>query len=85
MWHPFASQRNFLDPLLTSDGKPYAPEAFRRIVQECYLLTKNLHTSYTDILRITPTERHYLLQFLFEDAQKNKEYLEKIHSKQINK
>lgn len=75
--HPFASHLNFLDQQTTSDGKPYGPIRYKEIVKECYLISKNLHTSYTDILKITPIEKQYLLEFLLEEAKHNKEILEK--------
>ena len=74
---PFASHLNFLDPQTTSDGQPYGPIRYRELVKECYLLSKNLHTSYTDILQISPIERNYLFKFLIEDAEREKEAIEK--------
>lgn len=74
---PFASHLNFLDPQTTNDGQPYGPIRYRELVKECYLLSKNLHTSYTDILQISPIERNYLFKFLIEDAEREKEAIEK--------
>ena len=67
--YPFALHQSFLDPRLTEDGKPYAPIRFRELVKECYVLTKNLNTSYNDTLLITPTERKYLISFLVDEAK----------------
>ena len=74
--HPFANNLNFLDPKLTEDGKPYGPERYRRIVQECYLISKNMNTSYADVLKMTPIEREYLLQFLLNDFNERKKAVE---------
>lgn len=66
-----------MDPQTTNDGQPYGPIRYRELVKECYLLSKNLHTSYTDILQISPIERNYLFKFLIEDAEREKEAIEK--------
>ncbi len=58
---------------MTSDGKPFAPVRLKQIVKENFFLTKHLHTSYSDLLDVTPTERKYLLEFLIEDFNKQKE------------
>ena len=69
---------NFLDPLLTSDGKLYAPIRYKELVRECYSISKNCNTSYYDILDLTPREKDYLIEFIVEDAQQSKELLEKV-------
>ena len=74
---PFASHLNFLDPQKTSDGRPYGPIRYEQIVKDCYLISKNLNTSYADVLRITPVERNYLIKFLIEDAKRAQENVEK--------
>lgn len=73
--HPFDLLLNFLH-LPIKDGKPYGPELYKELVRECYIITKNTNTSYTDLMDITPTERHYLLEFIKEEidqAHKMKE------------
>lgn len=65
-----------MDPKLTEDGKPYGPERYKRIVQECYLISKNMNTSYSDVLKITPIEREYLINFLLEDYNEKKRVTE---------
>lgn len=75
--HPFGSHLNFLDQQTTADGKPFAPIRYKQIVKECYLLSKNINTPYTEILKITPTERLMMLNFLAEEAKQNQEYIEK--------
>ena len=73
----FASQVNFLDPKLTSDGEPFGPHRYKEIVKECYLISKNCNTSYTDLMSITPIERDYLLEFILDEAQKTEEAMKK--------
>jgi hypothetical protein len=69
---------NFLDPQLTSDGKPYGPARFEQIVEECYAISTRIHTSYTELLKITPLERTYLLKFIQRDLERENEIREKI-------
>ena len=72
----FVSTTRFLDPMLTKDGKPYGPFRYREIVKECYVISKNTNTSYTDLMSITPLERKFIIEFLFEESQKTREMLE---------
>ena len=76
----FPLHQNFLDPqsIKDKDGKikPYGPIRFKQIVQERYLISKNINTSYNDTGKITPTERRYLLEFMAEEAEKTKKYIE---------
>lgn len=70
-----------MDPLLTSDGQPYGPWRYKQIVKECYLISKNCNTSYTDILNINPTERGYLLEFISDEYKKTNEMIEESKKK----
>lgn len=82
---------NFLDLLYdkdtkTSDGKLFIPQLYRKLVNDCYLISKFIHTSYTDILDITPMERNYLLDFIKEDNDKeNKKWQESLQNMKGNK
>ena len=80
----FATHLNFLDPQKTEDGKPYAPIRYKQIIKECYLISRNLNTSYTDVLKISPTERELLISFLMEEAKRNKENIERIKAERKN-
>ena len=82
--YPFASQVNFLDPVQTEEGKPYGPYRYKELVKERYLIAKNINTSYLDTGKMTPVERRYILQFLQEEAQKQKEMLEEIKQRKSN-
>ena len=78
----FAQTMSFLDPALTSDGKPYAPYRFKEITRERYLISKYCNTSYKDLDNVTPTERTYLLEFIYEELQKEQQaYEEAMRSK----
>jgi hypothetical protein len=78
---PFASQANFLDPQLTSDGRPYGPVRYEEIVEECYAISKRINTSYNDLKQITPLERTYLLQFIRKDLERENEIREQQQAK----
>lgn len=81
----FASHLNFLDPQTDEYGNAFAPIRYKQIVKECYLISKNLNTSYTDVLNITPTEKQYMLEFLLQEAQENKEAIERLKAERQNK
>ena len=63
---PFALDRNFLDPQTSNDGTPYGPKRYKEIVRECWYISDNLNTSYTDVLDLSYVERIYLLRFINE-------------------
>ena len=46
------------------------------LTKEIYYITKSLNVSYADVMRMTPRERSYLLEFLSEDAKRSQEALE---------
>lgn len=62
---------------MTSDGRPYGPIRYKEIVKECYLISKNLNTSYTDVLHTTPTERNYMLEFMLNEAKQREEIIQR--------
>jgi hypothetical protein len=66
-----------LDPQSTDNGKPYGPWRYKQIVKECYIITKNTNTPYSDILEMTPTERELMIEFLSEDFKKQQEQIDK--------
>lgn len=64
------------------DGKkieiPYGPWKYKRIVEEAYYISHQINTSYTDVLKISPRERSYMLEFINDELQRQKESLEKM-------
>ena len=58
----FASGPSFLDPQTSNDGSPYGPKRFKELVKECWYISDSLHTSYTDVLDLSYTERVYLIE-----------------------
>lgn len=69
---------NFLDPPTTSNGEPYGPKRYKEIVKECWYLSDNLNTSYTDILDISFQERVYLIELINEKQQETKRVIDAI-------
>lgn len=66
-----------MDPQLTENGKPYGPYRYKEIARERYLISKHTNTSYEDTSSITPLERGYILEFLVEDMQRQKDMYDK--------
>lgn len=77
----YPSQGSFLDPQLTSDGKPYGPYRFKEIVRERYLISREINTSYNDIGQLTPAERGYLIEFIADDIKYKEDANRKINEK----
>jgi len=67
---------SFLDPLLSSDGKPYGPKHFKELVKECWYISDNLHTSYTDVLDLSFQERVYLIECINAKQDATKKAME---------
>ena len=80
---PFASQTNFLDPLLWSNGEPYGPYRYKEIVRECYIISKNCNTSYTDLMSITPLERDYLIEFIEEEFKRTEQMMAEVKESKL--
>lgn len=76
----FAPLLSSLDPQLTEDGKPFGPTRYKEIAKERYLISKHTNTSYEDTANITPIERGYLLEFMIEDLQRQKDMYEKAQA-----
>lgn len=77
----FAQTVSFLDPILTSDGQPYAPHRFKEITKERYLISKYCNTSYKDLDNVSPLERAYLLEFIYEELKKEQDAYEEAKRK----
>ena len=65
---------------MTEDGRPYGPSRYKEIARERYLISKHTNTSYDDTSNITPLERSYLLEFLVEDLQRQKDMYDKAQA-----
>lgn len=61
---------------------PYGPYRYQQIVKECYVISKNSNTSYNDVLKMTPTERDYILRYISDEFNKTQEMIEQNKNKQ---
>ena len=77
--HFFASGPSFLDPQLSNDGTPYGPKRYKEIVKECWYVSDNLHTSYTDVLNLAYQDRVYLIDYINEKKEATTKALEEAH------
>lgn len=72
--------QSFWNPLQCSDGSPYAPKKVKEIIQECWYITDQLHTSYDEALHISYIERQYLLAFIRDKQDATQKELERLES-----
>ena len=77
----FASGPSFLDPQLSRDGRPYGPKRFKEIVKECWFISDQLHTSYTDVLDLSYQERVYLVECINEKQAAQKKAMDELQAK----
>ena len=78
----FASDQSFLDPKISSDGSAYGPKRYKEIVKECWYISVNLNTSYTDVLDLSFIERLYLIECINNKQEATKQAIEAQRSKQ---
>lgn len=67
-----------MDPQKTRDGKPYGPIRYEELVKERYLISKIINTSYADTGKLTPIERKYILNYIIEEFNKEKERFDNL-------
>ena len=67
--HFFASGPSFLDPQTSKDGSAYGPKRYKEIVRECWYISDNLNTSYTDVLNLAYLDRVYLIACINEKKE----------------
>ena len=70
---------------MTDEGKPYGPIRYKNIARERYLISKHTNTASEDTSRITPLERGYILEFITEDLERQKELYDKAREDARNK
>lgn len=88
--HLSESPLSFFDPLWTRDKSaqkvPYRPERYKQIVLECYYISRNINTSYNDILEISPRERELLRDYVREEQENtNKQLKDVLNNKERGK
>ncbi len=72
---------SFLDPQTSKDGKPYGPKRFKEIVKECWFISDQISTSYTDVLDMSVPERIYLAECIQDKLEATRKALEEIKSR----
>lgn len=66
----------------TEDGEmPYGVYRYQEIIDESYIISKVIHTSYVDILDISIRERDRMIELINEENRRNKEDLDKLKTK----
>ena len=73
---------NFLDPPISKDGKPYGPKRFKEIVEECWYISDNLNTSYTDVLDISFQERLYLIECINKKQTETRKAIDELRQQE---
>lgn len=69
---------------MTSDGAPYAPIRIKNLIKEAYVISKNCHTPYNEVLSMSMREKDYFLEFLNEEIDKTEEYIQKSKEQLAN-
>jgi hypothetical protein len=72
---------SFLDPQTSKDGKPYGPKRFKEIVKECWFLSDQMNTSYSDVLDLSVQERFYIAECIKEKHETQKAAIDAIKAK----
>ena len=72
---------NFLDPQRFKDGTPYGPKHYKELVQECWYISDNLHTSYSDVLDLACTDRAIILDAIKQKQDATAQAIDSIRAK----
>lgn len=75
---PFEPLLSSLDRLSTN-GSPQ--QRYKDIVRERYIISKHTNTSYADTEHMAPIEREYMLEFIMEELQRQKELMDEAKAK----
>lgn len=66
----------------TEDGEmPYGVYRYQELIDESYIISKVIHTSYVDILDISIREKDRMLELINEENKRNREDLDKLKAK----
>lgn len=60
---------------------PYGVYRFNQIVEECYYISKYMHTSYLDLMSVSVGEKNQLLNLINDENKRNQEELERARQK----
>lgn len=74
-----------MDPQKAKNGKPYGPVRYEELVRERYLISKTINTSYVETGKLTPIERNYILKYMIDEANKQREQWKEMTEKSNRK
>ena len=60
---------------------PYGVYRYNEIIDECYIISKLINTSYLDLMEISVRERDRMLELINEENTREQERIEKIKRK----
>lgn len=60
---------------------PYGVYRYNEIIDECYIISKLINTSYVDLMEISVRERDRMLELINEENKREQERIEKIKRK----
>ena len=60
---------------------PYGVYRYNEIIDECYIISKLINTSYIDLMEISVRERDRMLELINEENKREQERIENIKRK----
>lgn len=66
---------NFFGLQLTSCSKEEIEKIFSNTLNECYIISKHINTSFSDVKQMTPTERRFIIKFIIDDMKKEQDLI----------
>ena len=73
--------KSFLSPQFTSSGKSYDIARFNEIVKECWYISDNIHTSYSEALDLSYQERVALIKCINDKIEASQAAINRIKDK----
>lgn len=67
--------QSFFGLQLTSCKKEEIEQVFSNTLNECYIISKHIHTSFSDVKKMTPTERRFIIKFIIDDMKQEQEMI----------
>ena len=65
-----------------SDGASNLVVEYSQLIQECYVISKQTNTSYTDVRdNMTPRERREILKLIYDEFKQSQERMKEIRNK----
>lgn len=60
---------------------PYGVYRYKQIIDECYIISKVIHTSYLDLMNISVIERNRILELIEEENKRQQEELDRLKTR----